>query len=376
MNPVDHTFDFPQRLTLFQATDFMRTLLRRSVPIFKWLLAVGLLTALFWFNREGLADLSRREIGWSLFAAAVGVRFGSLCLTFLRWWLLVTGIGLPLSVKEAFRLGLLGEACNFVGPGAAGGDLVKAVWLAKGTPGRRASAVATVFLDRVLGLWALFAAGAVASLLPVGTQPGPEMAWAVRVLWGGAVAGLIGITLLLIPAVTRSRLMSWVTTWPVVGRIAKELIESINLYQGRPSAIIAAGVLSLLGHIGFLSSFYLCALSLHGSLPANAGQAIPGYIDHLVGLPLPEALSAAVPTPAGIGALEGALAWFYQQHQQTVLPDSTAAMLESARANGLLTALAYRMTALLGGACGIVFYFATKRDLPPDAPQAGESLPV
>lgn len=353
----------------------MLSLLRRYTSIFKWLLAVGLLTALFWFNREGLADLSRREIGWSLFAAAVGVRFGSLCLTFLRWWLLVTGIGLPFSVKEAFRLGLLGEACNFVGPGAAGGDLVKAVWLAKDTPGRRASAVATVLLDRVLGLWALFAAGAVASLLPIGTQPGPEMAWAVRVLWGGTVAGLIGITLLLIPAVTRSRLMSWITTWPAVGRIAKELIDSISLYQGRPSAIIAAGVLSLFGHVGFLSSFYLCALSLHGSLGADTGQAIPGYIDHLVGLPLPEALSAAVPTPAGIGALEGALAWFYQQHQQTVLPGSTAAMLASARANGLLTALAYRMTALLVGACGIVFYFVAKRDLSTLESQAAKPFP-
>ena len=100
----------------------MLSWLRRYAPIFKWLLAVGLLTALFWFNREGLADLGRREIGWSLFAAAVGVRFGSLCLTFLRWWLLVTGIGLPFTVKEAFRLGLLGEACNFEGLDAQQSD--------------------------------------------------------------------------------------------------------------------------------------------------------------------------------------------------------------------------------------------------------------
>ena len=340
----------------------MLSLLQRHASWLKWLLAVGLLAALFWFNREGLADLSHREIGWSFFVMAVGVRFGSLCLTFLRWWLLVTGIGLPFSVREAFRLGLLGEACNFVGPGAAGGDLVKAACLAKDTPGRRASAVATVLLDRVLGLWALFAAGALASLMPVGTQPGPEMAWAVRVLWGGSIAGLIGITLMLIPAVTRSRPMRWVTTWPAVGRIAKELMDSIGFYQGRPSAIVGAGVLSLFGHVGFLSSFYLCALSLHGSLGADAGQAIPGYVDHLVGLPLPEALSAAVPTPAGIGALEGALAWFYQQHQQTVDPNSTSTMLESARANGLLTALAYRMTALIVGACGIVFYFTAERE--------------
>jgi glycosyltransferase 2 family protein len=342
----------------------MLSLLRRSAPVLKWLLAIGLLVLLFWLNRDGLAQMRTREIGWSLFAAAIGVRFGSLCLTFLRWWLLVTGIGLPFTLKESFRLGLLGEACNFVMPGAAGGDLVKAVWLAKDTPGRRASAVATVLLDRVLGLWALFAAGAVASLLPIGTKPGPEMAWAVKVLWFGTIVGLIGIMLLLIPAVTRSRLMLWTTTWPVVGRIVRELIDSVSLYQGRPTAVIGAGLLSLLGHVGFLSSFYLCAMSLHGSLRPEAGQVIPGYVDHLVGLPLPEALSAAVPTPAGIGALEGALAWFYQQHQQAVQPDSTPQLLESARANGLLTALAYRMTALLVGACGVVFYLAAKKNLP------------
>ncbi len=343
----------------------MLTFLRQHASWLKWLLAVGLLAVLIGFSWEGMLDLSQREIAWSRFGEALFVRFGSLCLTFLRWWLLVTGIGLPFAVKDAFRLGLLGEACNFVGPGAAGGDLVKAVWLAKDHPGRRASAAATVLLDRVLGLWALFLAGALASLVPVGVPLGPEMQWATRVLWLGSAAGFVGLALLLVPAVTHSRFMHWLTTWRGVGRIVKELMDSVALYQGRRWAIVGAAALSLLGHAGFLSSFYLCALALHGDRP------IPGYVDHLVGLPLPEALSAAVPTPAGLGALEGALAWFYQQHQQTMNPASTPEMLEAARANGLLTALAYRVISLIVGAVGIIHYFTTKREMVAKTPDAG-----
>ena len=335
----------------------MLTFLRRHATWLKWLLAVGLLAALFWFHRQGLAEMKTREIGWTFFGAAVVVRLVSLGLTFLRWRMLVVGIGLPFRVREAFRLGLLGEACNLLGPGSAGGDLLKAVWLAKDYPGRGASAAATVLLDRVLGLWSLFVVGALATLIPSATKLGPEMQWAIWTLWGGALAGLVGIGLLLVPAVTHSRVMHWLTTWRGVGRIVRELMGSVALYQQRPSAIVLAAALSVSVHVGFLTSFALCAMALNGDRP------IPGYVDHLVGLPLPEALAAIVPTPNGVGALEWAVTWFYRQHQQTLDPNSLPAQLEDAQANGLLTALAYRATIIIGGMIGVVYYFAVRRDV-------------
>ena len=335
----------------------MLTFLRRHAVWLKWLLAIGLLAALFWVNRKGLTELSTREIGWSFFSAAIVVRLVSLGLTFLRWRMLVTGIGLSFRVRDAFRLGLLGEACNLMGPGSAGGDLLKAVWLAKDYPGRGASAAATVLLDRVLGLWSLFMVGALATLIPSASKLGPEMQWAIWTLWGGAVAGLVGIGLLLVPAVTHSRLMHWMTTWRGVGRIVRELMDSIVLYQQRPLAIVLAAALSVGVHVGFLTSFALCAVALNGDRP------IPGYVDHLVGLPLPEALAAFVPTPNGVGALEWAVTWFYRQHQQTLDPNSLPAQLEDAQANGLLTALAYRATIIIGGMIGVVYYFAVRRDV-------------
>ena len=335
----------------------MLTFLQRHATWLKWLLAIGLLTALFWFNRKGLAELRTREIGWSFFAAATVVRLVSLGLTFLRWRMLVIGIGLPFRVREAFRLGLLGEACNLLGPGSAGGDLLKAVWLAKDYPGRRASAAATVLLDRVLGLWSLFVVGALATLIPSGTKLAPEMQWAIWTLWGGAVGGLVVIGSLLVPAVTHSVVMHWLTTWRGIGRIVHELMDSIALYQQRPLAIVLAAVLSVSVHVGFLTSFALCAVALNGDRP------IPSYVDHLVGLPLPEALASIVPTPNGVGALEWAVTWFYRQHQQTLDPDSSLAQLEAAQTNGFFTALAYRATILMGGVLGVAYYLAARREV-------------
>jgi uncharacterized membrane protein YbhN (UPF0104 family) len=151
--------------------------------------------------------------------------------------------------------------------------------------------------------------------------------------------------------------MHWFTTWRYVGHIVKDLMDSITFYQGRRHVIALAAGLSLLGHVGFLSSFYLGALALHGD------RQIPSYVDHLVGLPLPEALAAIPLTPGGVGTLEAAVGYFYEQHQLAFDPNSSPADLKSAGANGLLTSLAYRMAGLLLGAVGVVFYFSGRKEM-------------
>lgn len=323
----------------------------------KWGLLVVILVVLYLMTGKNLAQLGTRKILWQFFAGALAVRFISLLATFSRWRLLVGGIGLPLSMREGFRLGMLGEACNLMGPGAVGGDLVKAALLAKDHTNRIASIFATVFLDRVLGMWALFLIGSIASFIPASTKPGPEQQWAVWALWGGSLAGLIGIGLMLMPSFTHSRFMHWLTTWKFVGRIVKELMDSVELYQGKPQILLGAAALGILGHFGYLSSFYLCAVSM------NNGQVYPGYVDHIVGLPLPEAFSAAVPTPGGVGALEAAVGWVYQMHLRTIDPHATDQQLEAAFANGLFTAVGYRLTLIAWGAVGIIFYMSSRKEI-------------
>ena len=80
---------------------------------------------------------------------------------FVRWYILVRALDLPFTFRNACRLGMVGLFYNTFLPGAVGGDLVKAYSIAKGEPKRKASAVATVIADRLLGLFGLllFAGG-------------------------------------------------------------------------------------------------------------------------------------------------------------------------------------------------------------------------
>ena len=61
---------------------------------------------------------------------------------------------LPFTLGNAFRLGLLGFFFSTFLPGSVGGDLVKAAGIAR-EQSRRTVAVATVIMDRIMGLWGL-----------------------------------------------------------------------------------------------------------------------------------------------------------------------------------------------------------------------------
>ena len=76
-------------------------------------------------------------------------------MTFVRWYLLVRALQLQFRLVDAFRLGFLGYLFNFVVVGSVGGDLFKAIFIAREQPGRRAEAVATVLVDRIVGVYAL-----------------------------------------------------------------------------------------------------------------------------------------------------------------------------------------------------------------------------
>ena len=147
------------------------------------------------------------------------------------------------------------------------------------------------------------------------------------------------------------------TTWRFIGKIVKELMDSIQLYQGKPWIIFGAAAVGFIGHFGFLTAFYFCAQALH------QGQVIPGFVDHVVGLPLPEAISAVPLTPGGIGTLEKAIEWFYREYQLSLVPESTPEQLANASLNGTLTALGFRLTMWIWGAIGIVYYFSMRKEI-------------
>ncbi|MGE3316791.1 MAG: lysylphosphatidylglycerol synthase transmembrane domain-containing protein, partial [Planctomycetaceae bacterium] len=288
-----------------KTSDFI-TFAKRQWGWLKWPIALGLLAYLFWTHRQDLAELRSREIRWPALVMAFALCGGSIVLTFYRWYLLVWAQDFPFKVADALRLGFIGYLFNYVAPGAAGGDIIKAGLIASEQQSRRGVAAATVLLDRLLGMLALFMVGAFAALFQEQSLLNDRyVRIIVAVLCGGSVAGLLGLAILLHPAVPRSRWLAWLIRVRRIGPIFGSLTNAIILYQNRRGIVIASVLVSIVGHFGMLSSFYFCAQAL------QLGNAAPGYWAHLLLIPGAELAAVALPLPGGVGVLEGAVKFCY-----------------------------------------------------------------
>jgi len=307
----------------------------------KWPVALCLIAWLGYQNREPFKQIlsGQQQIQWRFLAAALALCLSSIVITFFRWYLLVKALDFPFLFRDAMRLGFLGYLFNYVAPGAVGGDAVKAVMMASEQPARRAVAVATILLDRILGLEALLIVGAGSVLLVSGDIQHREKI--ETVLWGGATAGLLGLIVMLSPA-ARSKPVMVLTRLPKVGKIFSDLLEAVALYQSRRTVVIFTVLISIAGHFGVISSFYLCALSVSSS------DAVPDYAAHLFLIPLAEIIGVIVPLPGGIGALEGAVRESY--HLAGANPEL-----------GFMAAGAYRATTIVIAMVGAGFYMLQKQ---------------
>lgn len=308
----------------------------------RWPVAVGILIFLGWQNQDQFQQLLENEIRWQFLGLAFLVCFGAIILTFYRWYLLVWALDFPFTFRDALRLGFLGYLFNYVSPGAVGGDLVKAVLMVREQKERRMVAVATILLDRILGLLALLIVGACASqFVAQNIERRDEI---VTVLWGGSLAGMAGLLVMLHPATPGSWWLKWLQKLPKVGGIVTDVATAISMYQERRRIVALTLVLSVFGHFGIISSFYFCARAIAPVID------VPNYATHLLLIPLAEIVGVIVPTPGGLGALEGAVQTAYQ-------------LAGAAGGVGLLAAGAYRATTIFIAAIGGIYYASARRQI-------------
>ena len=308
----------------------------------RWPLALGILVFLGWQNREQFQQLLENEIRWHFLGLAFLVCFGAIILTFYRWYLLVWALDFPFTFRDALRLGFLGYLFNYVSPGAVGGDLVKAVLMVREQKERRMVAVATILLDRILGLLALLIVGACASQFVA--QDIERRDEIVTILWGGSFAGLAGLLVMLHPATPGSWWLRLLQKLPKVGGIVTDVSTAIAMYQARRRIVALTMVLSVFGHFGIISSFYFCARAI------APDADVPSYATHLLLIPLAEIVGVIVPSPGGVGALEWAVKKSYE-------------FAHAIPAVGLLATGAYRMTTIVIAGIGGIYYAAARRQI-------------
>jgi uncharacterized protein (TIRG00374 family) len=304
--------------------------------------ALAIIGYLVWSNWNRIAEaMQGRAVRWDWLALGFAVCLAAVLVTFLRWYLLVWAQGLPFRVRDSLRIGFIGYFFNLLIPGAVGGDLVKAVLLAREQQ-RKTVAVATVLLDRIIGMYGLILVGGLATgIFWSDVQKLPALhrigTFTLALVAGSTVALVILFSL----AVQHGRLADWVSRLPLVGGMAREVMGAMAVYRSKWPVLVLTTIMSVAGHVGFV-------LALRCGMAAVAPALPPARI-HFMLVPLGLMVGAIPLTPGGAGAVE-----FVMQ----LLFDS----VDHDGAMALLMMLAFRGMQVLVAVVGMLYYLASRAE--------------
>lgn len=328
---------------------------RYVIGVAKAVVAVVLIVLLYQQAQKSDAfeQLVSQPKNWPMLAASLGLAMTSVTLTFVRWSLIARAAGIALPVAEAIRVGALGFALNFVGPGAVGGDVFKGVVLARGRPGQRTAALTTIVVDRAMGLFSMLLFASAAIL--IAESRGVEMNTPTRIVCRWTLVATaclaLGVGLLFVPGVVGGWLERLARKAPVVGEVLTQLIEAWSTYK-RNGISLAGGFLLCVPTVScFVLSFYCVALGL----PLESPPLAP----HFFIVPL-ELSAGAIPiTPGGVGTREAFVEFLYQG-------------LGVKSGQGALIAFGHSLTLLAVGGVATIYYFVRRASVDANI-EAGES---
>jgi hypothetical protein len=322
------------------------------------LLKVGISVAIIgWLVRDAMkpkggvnvfANFVEQPKDWGMLAAAWAFCVVGTLLTFVRWWYLVRALEIPCRFGDAIRISFWGYLFNILAlvGGILGGDLVKAVMLAHEQHGHRARAVASVFVDRIIGLYMLFVVASAAILLTgFWDIEVAEIRWICTATFWITGVGAAGILVMLTPGITDGRGSRALARIPRVGPIIEHLLVAVRMYRRQPGILALSAVMTIGVHCSFAAGFYLIARGLPGGVLAAS--------DYFVIMPLSSATGAI---PLAFGPFETVVCLFYNQ-----VPAPAGVVILPGQ--GLLLALVYRLISVLIAALGVYYYFGNRREL-------------
>lgn len=342
---------------------------------FPWLallkLACGLSLVGFLFWQASAADGFDRliegkiNIGWfgiSIALILVCLFFGS-----LRWQCVAKATALPLTLHEAFRWSAIGFASSLVSLGNTGGDVVKATLLARKRPGQMATAISTIFVDRLVGLliMLLFASGAillsgiaalpesgqqtveVLSTDPMVTESLSASNGALQILCRSTlVVTLIAIACFL-TVLAPGKPLVWLANYcrgiPWIGPLLVNTALLCDRYQRGWRWLLLSILVGLIDNTLLVGSFYAVAMAL--PMPA------PNLLEHYFIVPFAFIAGALPISPSGLGTFEAAVELLYQ---------GVSTNGSIAPGDGTFVAFGHRLVMLLAAGLATVYFFATK----------------
>jgi uncharacterized protein (TIRG00374 family) len=298
----------------------------------------------------GIKGLLEQTPDYLAFAGLVALACTCTAIQFVRWFLLVRALDLPFQLPAAFRLGLIGCYYNAFLPGSVGGDLVKAYYIARDTPGKRAAAVATVVSDRLVGLFGLiWLSAAVGGSFWLARDPhifGNDYLEKIILVCSvlTAVAVIVWISLGFLPLARQQRFTGRLQSIPKLGNTFAELWFVLCTYRKRSRAIYIAIAMTAVVHVGFVFMLQLAVRVYPNPEPAT-------LIEHFVIAPIGYIAQAFFPAPGGVGGAEFIFGYLYT-------------LLNRPEATGVVGRLTLRVVEWSIGLIGLYFFLRMRRTLP------------
>jgi len=311
--------------------------------LLKIVLATGILTYLV-MRLESQSGFTRLRYGtkhWGLLLGAAGLVTIGFSLSFVRWYLLVRALKLDFHLRDALRLGSLGYLLNFISPGSVGGDLFKAVFLAREQPEQKTAAVASIIIDRAVGLYAMLLVACFGIYLAEG---GLSQNMALRTIASlirfAALLGTVSVVSLMFPGTTGKRVQKLFARLPLVGETCVHLIQAASAYRHHRRILFSAIAIAIVTHCLLVSAFW----AIERGLPVQAAT----FRQNLVLVPT-SLLAGVIPaTPSGLGTMEAAVELLYR---------ATGA----SAGDGTMVALAYRVATLVMASVGAIYYLTARK---------------
>lgn len=249
-------------------------------------------------TREMLSILRESLARWPWLACGLAAYLFCLWIGIGRWKIILTSQGLRLSWARVVYISFIGQFFNSFMFGSTGGDVVRAFYAARETHHRKTEAVATVVLDRLVGLFVL---NLIAGVMLIARFDFYRQHWSTH-LPALLMLAMILATFAALAIIYNIRLFKGRPIFRIIerhrrfGPLVRRMLIAIYLYHRRTKVLCQTVLLSILVHCIFMAQCYCLGRSL--------GIEI-GIIDYFTVMPIVISLSALPITPGGLGLREG-----------------------------------------------------------------------
>lgn len=219
------------------------------VNILKYVFSAALIYWMVSTDRLNLTSV-KNVLTWDVVVVGFLLLTINISICSERWHALITTQGLQTSRFATLKLYFIGIFFNLVMPGGVGGDVIKGYYFVKKNPQARTSAMTTIFMDRLIGLYVMILMAAMAMTIHMKEVFEQDQLKNLYYFVIGlfTVSTTLGLLLLFSPVFLKLSANSMLNKIPLIHKMRKAFLV-FKSYGSFPITIFYAAALSFVAQI-------------------------------------------------------------------------------------------------------------------------------